>query len=1051
MNVRFSVPFIALSVLLLAVAPAEFASAATYYVDSSYGSDNWSGNQESPLGSPATDGPWQSLAKVSSKVLAPGDNVLLKCGGTWNETLTLQSSGTLSNPITIGSYPSTCASKPVITGATPIPAHNWVRDTGNIYKISTVIDLITDGTFENGQGNWAKWSPQNNATMSLTNSCAQTNSTCLSFTAGSEKSLVNSNSFTLQGKQAYTTNLTLKAPLGVPIWTILRRNAPPWDIVGLAKPITGTGAWQTLTLPFTATASLPNARLDLVVPAGINIGLDNVKITTALTNVLGVFDSGKAINVAHHPNRGHNPLKPDSLYYAIADKADRVSLANGAIGSSYLTTGADLAALAHPAIAPGTGIRIRTNAWTITDRKIASVSGSRLIFDSPTPDTIEKDWGYFLYGQRWMLDEPGEWHYDSATKALSVWMADNASPNNRISVGQRALGIEASNLSHIRIDNLSIQNVGTGVRMFKANNIVLRNMNLFDTLDLGIDAVLSTDSGVEDSQISRTAGDAIFTDGRSIRFHAYDNLIVDSSTQFTNGILTGLPGPAKAAIGAGRSAVIRGNRIYGAGYIGIRPHDNSLVSGNHVENACLVLDDCGAIYTNGQNNNSIIENNTVLHVPGGLPGKPAQLASQSQGIYLDDHTSGATVSGNTIVDADNGIQLHNAANNRIENNTAYGNRNHQIWIQERTQTLDTEGDVYGNTVLGNRLFSTLAKNTAIGQTTALQKDNTHRFASFDNNLYFTLLSPPISSETWPSGGAIYTLPAWQAAVTSTNIPRNLDPAASEINTASIGYATFSTMGTNILPGNIILGKTGWTAWNQTAPYGQMVLETCTPAIAIKCLRYTAGASVGLLSSPNFSVQKDQWYKVSFDLKTGTNDQAVFVMTRRGGGGSNGYEILMNAPLTFTGSTTWQRYSYSFKAVKTVNANDPVTLDLGARVDFGRIYPGQNIAVTNLEIVPVSAIEATFRSHILINPTDTILSLDCPDEANASSCGDYVRFTDSQIVAWPYDLPPHGSEIIYTRDSRLTDADGDGIPDYQDSCSGTVASKAVNASGCALGQ
>ncbi len=1051
MNVRFSAPFIALPVLLLAAAPAEFASAATYYVDSSYGSDNWSGNHESPLGSPATDGPWQSLAKVSAKVLVPGDSVLLKCGGTWNETLTLKSSGTPSNPISIGSYPSTCASKPVITGATPIPAHNWVRDTGNIFKLTSAIDMITNSTFENGLGNWNKWSPQNNAAMTLSSSCAQPNNSCMSFTGGSEKSLVISNVFALQGKQSYTATLTLKSPLGVQIWAMVRRNSPPWDIVGFAKPITGTGAWQTVTLPFAATASLPNARLDLEVPAGINIGLDNVKLVTApLTPVMGVFDSGKAINVAHHPNRGHNPLKPDSLYYAIAENSDRVPVANGKFVSTYLTTGSDLAALAHPAITPGTGIRIRTNAWTISDRKIASVSGSRLSFDSPTTYPVEKDWGYFLYGQRWMLDEPGEWHYDAATKSLSVWMADNTAPGNRISVGQRAVGIEASDRSHIRIENLSIQNVETGVRMLKGNNIVLRNMNVFDTLGFGIDAMQSTDSGVEDSQISRTAGDAIFTNQLAIRFHAYDNLITDSSVQSTNGVMTGLPRPSIAAIGAGSSAVIRGNRIYGAGYIGIRPQNNSLVSGNHVENTCLVLDDCGAVYVNGQNNDGTIENNTVLRVVGGLAGKPAHHASQSQGIYLDDLTTGVTVSGNTVVDADNGIQIHNAANNRIENNTLYGNRHHQIWAQEGSTHLNPEGDVYDNLVLGNRLFPTLSDKTPIGQSTGLAKNNTHHFASFDNNRYFTLTSPTISTETWPSGRVTYTLPEWQAATLSGSLTRNLDPGASAVNNASFGYATFSTMGGNVVfNGNLAAGKTGWSAWNQTAPYGLMVLETCTPAS--QCLRYTAGASVSLLSSPNFSVQQDQWYKVSFDLKAGTNGQSVSAMTLRGGGGSNGYEILMNAPVTFTGSTTWQRYGYLFKAVKTVNAQDPITLDKGARVDFGRINPGQNISVTNLEVVPISTIETSLRHHILINPTDAILTLDCPDGTNASSCNDYVRFTDSQIVTWPYDLPPHGSEIIYTRDSHLTDGDGDGIPDFQDLCSGTGASKAVNAKGCALGQ
>lgn len=1023
------------------------AFSAIYYIDNLNGNDAWTGEYASPT---SGSGPWQSLSKVSAAPLKPGDSVLLKCDGVWHETLTLKNSGTASNPITIGSYPSTCTNKPLISGSIPIPAHNWAIDSGNIYKASTVIDLITSGTFENGLGNWSSWSPQNNATMSLASNCAQTNGTCLSFTAGSEKSLLISNVFALQGKQPYAASLAVKSPPGVPVWAILRRNGPPWDIVGFAQSLTGTGAWQTFTIPFTATASLANARLDFVVPPGINMGLDNVRITATLTDVLGVFDNGKAINVAHHPNRGHDPLKPDSLYYAIFENADSVSLTNGTIGSSYLTTGPDLTASAHPAITPGTGIRIRANAWTISDRKVASISGSRLYLDSPTPGRLEKDWGYFLYGQRWMLDEPGEWHYDASTKTVSVWMADSAAPGNRISIGKRALGIEASNLSHIRIENLSVQNVGTGIRMAKATDLLLRNMNVSDTLGLGIDAQQSMDSGIESSQIYRTGGDAIFSDGNAIRFHAYDNLIMDSGIRSAHGVLTGLPGPAKAAIGAGRSAIIRGNRIYGASYIGIRPHDNSQVSGNHVENACRVLDDCGAIYLNGQNNDSTIENNTVLHVTGGLAGKPAHLASQAQGIYLDDLTSGVMVRGNTVVDADNGIQLHNAANNRVEGNTLYGNRHHQIWLQEGSQRLNAGGDVYDNLVLGNRLFSTLSNKTPIGHSTGLAKDNTHDFAGYDNNLYFTLSSPTISTETWPGGGVVYTLPEWQAATTSSSLPRNLDPAANEINSASIGYATFYTMGGTILPnGNLAAGLTGWTAWNETAPYGQMVLEPCTPAS--QCVRYTAGASVSLLSSPNFSVQKDQWYKVSFDLRTGTDNQSVFIMTRRGGGGTNGYDILMSAPVTFTGSTTWKRFGYTFKALETVNANDPVTLDKGARIDFGRIAPGQNISVTNLEVVPVSAIETTLRSHILINPTGATLTLDCPDTANASSCSEYVRFTDGQTVIWPYDLPPHGSEIIYTRDSRLTDGDGDGIPDYQDTCNGTGASLAVNAKGCALGQ
>lgn len=1041
---------IRLSALLLFASTLNLAHAATYYVDATHGNDAWSGNQPSIVGSPATDGPWQSLTKVSAATLAPGDSVLLKCGGTWHETLTLTRSGTASNPITIGAYPSACTNKPVINGSTFVPSHNWFKDTGNIYKLAS-INLITGGTFENGLGNWTKWSPQNNAVMTTTSSCAETGNTCMDFTAGSGNSLAISNPFALQGKQSYSTSFSLKAPLGTKISVVLRRAGPPWDSAGLVTTVVGTGNWQTHTFPFVASASLAKARLDFVVPAGQKIGLDNVKVSAPLPAVLSVFGSGKAINVAHHPNRGHDPLRPDSLYFSVAENSSTVTLSNGAKGSSYLTTGSDLAAAPHPVITAGTGIRIRPNAWTLNDRKIASVSGAQLTFDSPTTYPIEKDWGYFLYGQRWMLDEPGEWHYDAAAKAVYVWMPDGLAPMNRISLGHRPAGIEASNKSHIRIEGLAIRNTGTGVRMQKSTHVLLSNMNISDTWNMGVDALGSIDSGIESSQIARTASAAIYAgDFGGSRFRAYDNLIMDSGVSLTNGVMTALPTPIRAALMAGEGADIRENRIYRTASVGILPQANSRIAGNHLENTCLVLDDCGAIYMGGSSGtNLIVENNTIVNVLGGLPGKPASIPSQAQGIYLDELLSGATIRGNTIANAENGIQVHNAANNRIENNSLYGNRRHHIWLQEGSKKLHPEGDLHSNEIVGNRFFLTTS-SPAIRQETLLAKTDTDRFAHFDGNRYFTYLWPTISAEAWPGGAALYTLPEWQDDVTASNLPRNLDQTASEINSASLGYAAFRVLGGNVVPnGNLGAGLTGWSAYNATAPAGQIVLASCTGVG--QCLNYTAGGSMGLVNSPNFSVKKDQWYKATFDLKTGIQGQSVHVVTRRGGGGSNGYEWLMSAPYTFTGSTSWQRYSFLFKATKTVNALDPVTLDRGARVDFHRIEPGHKLSVANLEIVPLSAVDATLRSHVLVNPTGTMQDVDCPDGNDISSCSEYVRFPDNESITWPRSIAPHESEIIYSRDSSLTDGDGDGIADSQDTCNGTPALKKVNASGCALGE
>ena len=67
------------------------------------------------------------------------------------------------------------------------------------------------------------------------------------------------------------------------------------------------------------------------------------------------------------------------------------------------------------------------------------------------------------------------------------------------------------------------------------------------------------------------------------------------------------------------------------------------------------------------------------------------------------------------------------------------------------------------------------------------------------------------------------------------------------------------------------------------------------------------------------------------------------------------------------------------------------------------------------------------------------------------CSQYVRLQDNTAVSWPYYLPGRASDIVYTRDARLVDTDGDGIPDTQDQCPSTAAGAAVNSKGCALGQ
>jgi hypothetical protein len=100
------------------------ASATTYYVSSSTGSDANNGTSSTTA--------WQTIAHVNGQTFNPGDSVLFKRGDVWNESLTPPSSGSSGSPITFDAYGTGAA--PNLTGYYAVPTTAWVLVTGNAWK-----------------------------------------------------------------------------------------------------------------------------------------------------------------------------------------------------------------------------------------------------------------------------------------------------------------------------------------------------------------------------------------------------------------------------------------------------------------------------------------------------------------------------------------------------------------------------------------------------------------------------------------------------------------------------------------------------------------------------------------------------------------------------------------------------------------------------------------------------------------------------------------------------------------------------------------------------
>jgi parallel beta-helix repeat protein len=748
------------------------------------------------------------------------------------------------------------------------------------------------------------------------------------------------------------------------------------------------------------------------------------------------------MTVAHFPNRGADTAAPTSMYVRTAADSDSVTT-DGRASSTYLVSGADLPS---GKVTAGTKVRIRSNSWTVEDNTVASVNGSRINLSSPTRFPVKAGWGYFFIDQAWMLDSPGEWFYDAGAKMLYAWMADSGAPRSVVAT-QLPVGIDLTSRKYVTLNNLIIKQVGTGIAMPGSASVTVQYVSIRDTAGAGIDGARGTSNTVTYTSVVRTGGDAISAPEATGMKVLY-NTVNQSGVLVAGDTVQSVPSLSYAGIRPGTQGEVTGNTVIDTGYMGIWPGAGTKVTGNYVSGACSVLDDCGGIYASQPNHNGVISGNFVEHSRGAIEGKnnASPPRTQAQGIYLDEGASGVTVDGNTVIDADNGIQLHIAANNTVKNNKLYGNRNNQIWLQETSNKVRATGDVFGNAVSNNQMVPT--SSTARGFLLESMIKNSELFAQLDWNRYFDRTYARVGSDLNPATATDYTLVDWKGATKADGTPRNQDPNAS--GASEVRLASWVISGGNIVPNaSLATDMIGWGAYNDGKVQVPVFRESCT---AGTCVHYTAGTAAGLVNSPNFSVVAGQWYRASLDLQSGRENQTVNLVVRRSGGGTNGYEGLMSPSVTVKLSTTMKRFSFTFQATKTVNANDPVTLDKGARFDTQQIQPGDQVWLGNLSIVPISAATVSTRTDILKNSTLASIQAACPVAATTPAmCNSYARMSDNTAVTWPLTLAARTSEIVYTRDASLVDTDGDGIADSQDACPNTTRGLQVNASGCALGQ
>ncbi len=117
-------------------------------------------------------------------------------------------------------------------------------------------------------------------------------------------------------------------------------------------------------------------------------------------------------------------------------------------------------------------------------------------FDGILPgfDTNTK---YFVEGPPQLLDQTGEWCVASATGRLYIWPPGNQDPTNlSLQIARRGVGFDLTDCSHVRLENLVIQDINDLNADYTGPDGAVRLENFGPGVDIVLDGVTIRDCGV---------------------------------------------------------------------------------------------------------------------------------------------------------------------------------------------------------------------------------------------------------------------------------------------------------------------------------------------------------------------------------------------------------------------------------------------------------------------------------------------------------------------------------------------------------------------------
>lgn len=402
---------------------------------------------------------------------------------------------------------------------------------------------------------------------------------------------------------------------------------------------------------------------------------------------------GQFMPLAHHPNTPNEWLTGQGV---------------GPTQLRVAITGHDLS---------GATLVWRPEDWLILSQRIAEHDNGHVrIASLPEPGFgFRERTLYYLEGQRWMLDAPGEWVFEGGR--LYLWTPDGRSPEGRVWAAMRATAIDARGTRGLSIQGVQIFLAARGIDGSESRDLSVSDTDIVNSFEEALRL------GGDGARITRVRVLGTRQHGLRAEDDARDVRITDSVFERIG--MLGMPLRSKGAIvfEQARGHLIARNRIDQSAYLGIRAFREAVVTDNVIRRACQWMSDCGGIYTFARDQRPLvtrIERNRISGLRGRL----------SHAIYLDDFANEVIVRDNRLSDNPGGMQLHDAFNNLITGNRFSRSAHEHLLFNETASRLS----ITGNQVSHNRFA--LANNAPVYRLWS-HHGSTHlrRFAMFRHNHY----------------------------------------------------------------------------------------------------------------------------------------------------------------------------------------------------------------------------------------------------------------------------------------------------------------------------